>query len=171
MARNSFIKQSSCSSRAAVLTILEISGPLTWNLSLGLIHDKCWANIKYTSCEFSGTSVVLTLGEAYDNENTIEMYLDNSVNNGSAGTATTGYKVDSRWGNSFLTIDSNTFTTEQKPVTLDLLIPTLTPDENSALDIIPKNAGDKATYIFKFKEVMLILYSTNSLFIQNETLR
>lgn len=77
---------------------IEISNGISgWLFTSGSISDNCWSNIKYSSCQYVGSAIILTLSEDYTAGVTAQVYLDSALNLPSTeGDTSSGFKIVSK---------------------------------------------------------------------------
>ena len=85
-----------------------VSSPLSLQLDPGLNADRCWFSLKHKGCNLAGSSLIITLGEDYTAGASVDLYLDNGVNNPADTTQTAaGFKMQSSWDGIGVDSDSN----------------------------------------------------------------
>ncbi len=105
----------------------------------------------HKGCNLAGSSLSIILGEDYTGGASVELYLDNGVNNPSDSVQTTaGFKMQSSWDGIIVdndTLDNNT----HKFTASTALSKTITAATGSSLSFDPKTAGEWSTFTFTFK--------------------
>lgn len=103
------------------LTITSFTG--SWAFESADITDNCWTNIKYTTCVYSSSKVVITLSEDLETTTKVQVFLDTAFDlPATGGTSTNGWVVTSQWNGVTITTDTSTtwtFTTNDE-ITKDI---------------------------------------------------
>ena len=136
---------------------------LSLQLAAGENADRCWFSLPHKGCNLAGSSLSIILGEDYTGGASVELYLDNGVNNPSDSVQTTaGFKMQSSWTVSS-SITTHSIITPTSSQLAQLFQKLSRPPSPAALVSTPKTAGEWSTFTFTFKSSQATPPLTSSL--------
>ena len=135
---------------------IAISSPLLFKSTLDIKNLCFFSPLQYSGCSVSGTTLTLTLAQAYTASSLLELYLDGMVDNPATIAATsTGFQATATWGSANVVIvdsDTGPVQSTQTYAASAVLSTIITGSATSAIAFTPKTSGEVATYVFDFKD-------------------